>query len=339
MANSKYLFVRLDRIGDLVLTLPSDQVLSSADVTWAISKNLDFLAKASVPPRKTLLLEKQFQPGFRSLVEWIKKEQPQGIIIFNGPWWVYFAAFIYRIPLRGGVKSRWYSFLFLNRGIRQKRSLSQKNELDYNLDLVQSVLQIKSQENTPPLRIEADQNTSKTFAHRFGLVPLSYVIIHPGMGGSAENWPLEKWETLIRKAVLKFSVVITGTSIDESWLFPLKKKLADLPQIHWLDEKLNANELLSAMKGASAVVAPSTGVVHLAASLGVKTIGIYSPVRVQAPKRWGPLGPQVSVHVPQVSCPGHFKCHMQECQYYNCMDQISVESVLAQIGVPGELSV
>jgi ADP-heptose:LPS heptosyltransferase len=49
------------------------------------------------------------------------------------------------------------------------------------------------------------------------------------------------------------------------------------------------------------VIAPSTGVLHLAASLGTVSVGIYSPRRVEHPRRWGPKGIHTVYLVPQVA--------------------------------------
>jgi len=48
-ANQRLLFVRLDRIGDLVLTLPVDSAVEGADVDWWIPQRLGFVAMLSQP--------------------------------------------------------------------------------------------------------------------------------------------------------------------------------------------------------------------------------------------------------------------------------------------------
>ena len=56
----KVVLIRLDKIGDLISTLPSDQTayLSGADVTWVISKGLAFITQAAQPRRKFIELDK-----------------------------------------------------------------------------------------------------------------------------------------------------------------------------------------------------------------------------------------------------------------------------------------
>ena len=72
---------------------------------------------------------------------------------------------------------------------------------------------------------------------------------------------------------------------------------------------------------ARSVVAPSTGVLHLAAALGVPAIGIYSPLKVEHPRRWAPRGPRATFLVPDESA----------LTGPELMDQITVPAVRARV--------
>jgi ADP-heptose:LPS heptosyltransferase len=85
-------------------------------------------------------------------------------------------------------------------------------------------------------------------------------------------------------------VVITGTAQDEPYLAPLRKQLSQSSSdLLWLDGKLSPQELLFILSKARLVVAPSTGVLHLAASLGTPCVGLYADEPAFHPKRWGPF--------------------------------------------------
>jgi len=67
--------------------------------------------------------------------------------------------------------------------------------------------------------------------------------------------------------------------------------------------------------------------------LGVKVIGLYSPIRVQSVFRWGPWSKdpkKSSAQVPQVVCGETFKCSLQKCPYYECMGKIPVADIVEQ---------
>jgi ADP-heptose:LPS heptosyltransferase len=302
--SKKALLIRLDRIGDLVLTLPADQqpALRDYECTWYISKGLGFVAQHSQPPRHFVEWKKEFSfSQFFAFLKSVRELKPDLSVSFQSPAWVMIALFIARVPLRIGVLSRWPSFLFLNRGIRQKRSQVLHHELEYNHLLVHEGLKDPSPVTFPYLKLQAHGATSGAISTRPDALALPYVIVHPGMAGSALNWPRSHYKELIEKLSRNISVVITGTATDQAILWPLKKDLNLVKNIIWLDGKLSGSELLSVISKAQALFAPSTGVIHLAASLGIPTYGVYSPIKVETAKRWGPRGPDVHTFTPDMS--------------------------------------
>jgi ADP-heptose:LPS heptosyltransferase len=141
----KVLLIRLDKIGDLICTLPADQVLDENvyDVTWVVQKGLGSIVDLGVKHRNYIELDKNnIKQAREKLNSLIKVLKPDIAVSFQCPWWVNFELFKAGVPVRSGVKSQWHSFLFLNKAIRQKRSLAEKHELEYNLELLYKTLDI-----------------------------------------------------------------------------------------------------------------------------------------------------------------------------------------------------
>ena len=132
----------MDKIGDLVLTLPVDQILDSQDKTvWFITQGLEFFPENATPKRQFISFKKQYNwSEFKRMVKEIKNLKPDRAIVFQAPWWVGLALWASAVPLRVGVRSKWHSFLFFNKSLRQKRSKAQKHEAQYGLELVKSAL-------------------------------------------------------------------------------------------------------------------------------------------------------------------------------------------------------
>lgn len=288
----RVLLVRMDKIGDLILAIPTDQTpaLEGWEPTWLISKGCAFIPTHSVPPRRFFETEKSFSwSAFGDLYKKIRQLNPDLAIVLYAPWWIGLALWCAGVKRRFARRSRWHSWLFYNLGLRQSRKHGEHHETELNQELVEAALHHakSSLPMVPALRLEAPQQSLEPW----GLSPKGYFVVHPGMAGSALNWPSEKWAELITVLVKKGPVAITGTSSDRAYTEPLRPLLSDLPGVVWLTEKLNINELLFLLSQAKAVIAPSTGVLHLGASLGVPSVGIYSPIAVQRPTRWGPRGP------------------------------------------------
>lgn len=323
----KIVLIRLDRIGDLVCTLPVDQILHSDqyDFMWVINKGLGFIIDYSEPNRKYLELDlKKKWQSFWTLFRFFKINQFDHAILFHTPWWVSLCAFIAGVNKRSGPASKWHT-IFLNNWIRQKRSQSTKHEADYNFELLVKALGTNTSAPTPILKLT--NNDTKPLS-KLKVKPKEYFVFHPGMSGSALNWPMSKYESLILQTIdlYKLPILISGTNADDFYLKQISH-LKSNPSIIWAQGLLTPVELISVLQNARAVLAPSTGVAHLAASTGTPTIGLYSPVPVQSKIRWGQRGNMVSHVFPQVMCPIHFKCIKEKCKHFNCMNKIEVDQV------------
>ena len=327
------LFVRVDRIGDLVLSLPADGKFGEIenegerDVDWWISEGLGFVADHAVPRRRVreMKAKVRFQE-FKTILREVKARKYQTAVVLHAPWWMTALLWLARVPTRVGPRSQWHSFLFLNKGVRQKRSLAEASEFEYNMR-VMDTLADRPTILREPLKLAVDSDWKAQTLKKFDLTNHKYSVVHPGMGGSARNWPTSHYISWIQEASKEETIVITGTATDEPILDPIRQALEGARGVVWLNGKLSGPQLLHVLDGARCVLAPSTGVAHLAASLGRPVIGLYSPVKVQHPTRWAPQGEAVQVLVPEVECPGKKACVGQTCPHYDCMNRISLESV------------
>ena len=74
------------------------------------------------------------------------------------------------------------------------------------------------------------------------------------------------------------------------------------------------------------MIAASTGPLHVAAALGKKAIGIYSPKRPIHPGRWMPLGNQAKYIVYDMICEDCL--NTKDC---DCIEDIPVQGVFELI--------
>jgi len=326
----KTALIRIDKIGDLVATLPVDQAacLAGRDVLWVVNENVRFLCELAEPRRQSLSLSSgSGWSAFTQMRKIFRDTAFDEVIVFYAPWWVSLAAWLAKIPMRAGRLSQWHSFLFFNRGLRQSRSNSEMHEADYNWELLHFALeQKKPSRDLPFLHIKAPQH--RQLLEKLHLSLANFVVVHPGMAGSALNWPQTHYNKLIETLVETTTVVITGTAADGPWLTSLEPLWKNHPRVRWVVGQLKIEELIYLLQSAKNVVAPSTGILHIAVSAGTQSVGIYSPVKAHHPKRWGPRGLGVTVLTPDVNCPAKISCLTDQCPEHPCMKTISVEQVL-----------
>jgi ADP-heptose:LPS heptosyltransferase len=119
-------------------------------------------------------------------------------------------------------------------------------------------------------------------------------------------------------------VFVTGTKEEET---QINEFLARHPEAVNLCGKLSLKELAAFISESYALVAASTGPLHIAAALGIKAIGLFAPMRPIHPGRWAPLGKQAEFVVLDKNCNDCRKGG--DCK---CMKSIQADEVYRLLG-------
>lgn len=300
---------RSDSIGDIVLAMPVAGLLKKhfPDIRIAL------LGRSYT---KDITLACEHIDYFIDYEDFISKEvlidgkKPQVIIhlITN-------SATAYRakqigIPVRIGTCTRLYHWFTCNRLVLLMRKKSPLHEAQLNLKLLK------------PLKISKPVSLTE-IVNYFGLTRLQNLspdyqtlidpekynlIIHPKSRGNAREWPLEHFVSLINMLDEKqYKVFLSGVESELPYIQAIADKVKRNVTI--LAGKINLAQFISFINQSDAVVANSTGPVHVAAALGKDVIGIYPPLKPKDPGRWGPIGPNAHVMVLQKDC--------RDCQHTN----------------------
>jgi len=313
MEINKILAVRDDRMGDFILTLPAIHALQeafpSARLTVAVSPIVYPLAVRVLPGKNVF----SHAGSFSKFYSFLKSESFDLVVFFRPRLGTALGAFLAGIPKRLGTGYRGYSFLY-NFKHFEHRHTAEKQEAEYSIGLLKPLGIEKS------LRfdtINIDVKEAEGAAKKFGLdLSKNWVAVHSGSGGSSPNWPKKNYVELARKlSEAGFSVLWTGSVPELQGVDELGVSLAGKTEI-W--------DLACLYSRCKLVVAPSTGPLHLATLVGTPVVGIYSPVRVNLPRRWGPLGPNAKTLVPPVP---ECSCKAGACRRGDCMELLAVERV------------
>lgn len=145
------------------------------------------------------------------------------------------------------------------------------------------------------------------------------VILHPKSQGSAVEWGVNRFAEL-GQALFKagFAVYYTGTEKEaESFRHLIPPGCVDTTG------KLSLSELITLIHHADALVAASTGPLHIAGLLGKRAVGLFAPRRPIHPGRWRPLGSRSTTLVFDENCA---VCAAgKPCK---CIEQIRVQRVI-----------
>jgi ADP-heptose:LPS heptosyltransferase len=150
------------------------------------------------------------------------------------------------------------------------------------------------------------------------------IVFVPGASrrGAIKRWPLRHWITLARmlkdRYELRWSL---GPEEEElrDWL-PVESGVSALPnQSLW--------ELAATIRQADCVIAPDTGLLHMAVVLGVRVIGVYGasdPIIAGLPEGSG------EILRTGIACS---PCRERGCQRRQCMEDLDPEFVAARLGI------
>jgi ADP-heptose:LPS heptosyltransferase len=114
--------------------------------------------------------------------------------------------------------------------------------------------------------------------------------VHPGVGNELRQWPEEHFASLIDLLVndLKAAVVVIGAGNEEQVAKRVLDKVTFPQHVLSLVGKTKIKDLPYLLRACSLYVGNNSGPKHLAAALGVPTVGVHSAV-VDAVE-WAPLG-------------------------------------------------
>jgi ADP-heptose:LPS heptosyltransferase len=350
--------IRADRLGDLVLSTPVFQALRRATPAKEVFALVHINALPLVEHNPYLSGIIAYDPkvahrgiaGLFRLVRELRKYRFDGVVLLQVQFKLALAVFLARIKKRVGPLSKLYSYLLFNGGLRQKRSRVEMHEADYNLMLLRAFgVRIPSRQYDPEIVVDANaKERVRTWLKDAGLnwQDDPFVLVHPGMGGSALNWPEGYYLDLVYLLTQRGKNVLLGGGtndmavldrIESGVLDRLKEKSVQgsfkgrLLRYQSSEGYAGLSDYIALVSMAQVIVAPSTGPLHIACALGRPTVSFYPPIRVQSALRWGPYVHDDSAHavfVPDALCGRDYKCAGAKCAYYFCMERLSVEDAV-----------
>ncbi len=299
MTPSSIIISRTDSIGDVVLTLPMCGIIKRK---WPHVK-IFFLAKAYTEAivhscehvDEFMNWDKISQGSPASQIAEFQKKKADVIIHVFPRKEILWIAKRAHIPWRVATAGRIYTISKCNKLVFFSRKKSALHESQLNLKLLK------------PLGIETEMDKSALipfygFTRRnasadavaddyLRTLPAGRkkIILHPLSKGSAAEWSLADFDQLATMLIdAGYEVIITGTKEEGARLREVIN--ADRSGLHDTTGRFSLEELVALIGKCDALVAASTGPLHIAAASGILAVGLFSPKRPIHPGRWAPLG-------------------------------------------------
>jgi len=289
------LFIRSDRFGEFVLSLPAIKLvkanfpeskiyLLAQKNNLELVKNIDFV---------DYFLEYNsecfsgYKGAFR-LAKLFKTENIDTVVILNPKKEFHLASILAKIKVRIGYQRKWG--FCLNRKIKDEKFSESKHEVEYNIDLVNLIC-----ENTyiPDVDLKVDEC--------FNLDCLSgkliigkdekLFVIHPFTSDRVKKIDILFWQKLITEIRKNFQekIVIIGSQDEKQQAEVLAMQLS----VDNITGSLSLYNLaLFLKKYCRTFIGLDSGPLHLASLLKLPVVGLFKTTN---PVRWGPFNTQCLV--------------------------------------------
>jgi ADP-heptose:LPS heptosyltransferase len=228
------------------------------------------------------------------------------------------------IKMRIGTTGRIFHWRYCNKLVKFTRKRSDLHEAQLNLKLLKP-LSLPTESNFEELisltgftKLPAISEKVKSLIDNEKI----NLILHPKSKGSAIEWGLENFNSLINILPKdRYHIFISGTDQDEKSIGDAIS--FDQENVTSLLGKLSLDEFISFISLSDGLVAASTGPLHIAAAMNKLSIGLYSPRRPIHPGRWRPIGSKAIAVVNDENCE---KCGRGES--CDCMLKIEPQRIV-----------
>ena len=291
--------LRLDRIGDLITTLPAlrelkrrlpEARLELAVGRWnrAIAEGLDFVDSVRVIDMPWASWERRAR--YRDALAELRACRADMMIDFQGDVRVLAMMSMAQPRFRVGYADTGGGYLLTHRG-RWDESISWYRQ---NMELVTRLFGgPTAPASVEPVNFltEADREAlrERLVAKGLGVSPRSKPLIgvHPSAGRGIKQWSVERFSELIRLAQHEADVVVTGAKADASLVEAITSRLKpDERPLTWIDEG-SLRSFAALIENLDVFVTGDTGPMHIAQAVGCRSVALFGP---SDPKRFGAEG-------------------------------------------------
>ena len=243
-------------------------------------------------------------------------------------WQMFFSGINNRI----GVGRKLYEVITFMKSVSRNNYKPLRHEADYCMDLGRAI-GVKSDNIKPEIFLKDEEKLNgKIILLSLGSNETGKkIIIHTGSGKSSRNWSEDKYFELIRKLLYELNdIEIILTAKEMSGEF--RKKVFDLKygKIIFADDKISRlRDLICIISYADLLIASSTGPLHIASALDIKTIGLFCHRNMNCAKHWGALvSKAVNLEVSSEYCDSNCSPDKENCNFEN---GISISDVINNV--------
>lgn len=337
--NLKILIIRLDRIGDVVLSLPAVQAIRRRFPNAHIAMMVRPYAQSVVSGNPWIdevipyYYEKRGRHssilGNLRFMREIVNRRFDVAFIFHPGHRSHLIPFFTGIPYRIGFQKGLDSFLLTKR-IPDRCHEGLKHESEYILDIVRAfgVDTNFEKELVWPVFTEDELLAQDLFTAKGWSEGAPFIAIHPGASCASKRWPQESFSEVGARVLRETSlnIVLVGGNEDKEAAHTIETECGDRTRVLNLAGQLTLKQLAAVLKKASVLVSNDSGPAHVAAAVGTRTLCIFGRNEPGlSSRRWRTLGQGHQIIQKDVGC---VTCLAHRCTIdFECLKAVSSDNV------------
>lgn len=332
--NKKILIVRLDRMGDVVLSTPVIKTVREAYpdsyIAFMVRPVCRDIVEGSPYLDEVIIYDKEGGEkgliGNAKFILGLKRKKFDTAIVLHPTTRTHLVAFLAGIRERVGY-DRKMGFLLTKR-IPHLKHLGLRHEIDYTLDLLRYIgLEPKVKELYMPINSRSEEKVADIFKRHGVKESDKVVVINPSASCVSKRWSAERFAKVADKLAEHRGariIIISGVSdknFGDNVANAMRKSRVNL------SGKTSVGDVASLLKHSSLFISNDSGPVHIACAVGTPVIAIFGRSdRGLSPLRWGPTGEGDIVLHKDAGCG---LCLAHNCKSgFKCLKAVTVEDVL-----------
>lgn len=330
----RILLVRLDRIGDVLLSTPVIKAVRDAYPDAYIAMMVRPYAREIVEgnPNLNEVIVYDRDGDHRGLVGNIRFTQELRGRKFDIAIALHPTTRTHAILRAAGIPERIgydrKAGFLLTKRIPHTKQYGMKHEIDYALDMLRYIgIEPKSRELYMPVKSASEEKVERILRDNGVTASDVLIAINPGASCASKRWSVENFAAVANGIAERFGakVVVLSGSADKKHA----ERLASLMTrgaIN-LSGRTSVGDIASVLRRCRLFISNDSGPVHISCAIGTPVIAIFGRSdRGLSPKRWGPSGKRDAVLHGDAGCE---ICYAHNCRSgYKCLDTISVDDVI-----------
>lgn len=328
-ALNRILFIRLRRIGDIVMTTPAltavKKSIPEAEISYIIEAPYQTLLEGHPCIKNLIVIPEGLKTrDFISFLKKIRHQSFDAVLDLHGGPRAFWICLFTRSPRKIGYKVKYKNFMY---DIRIPRSYGNKqiHSVENHINLVKALgIQVPE---IPPLSLPQANPSEKErvaqFLSSFTKPENKIIVLHIGAGNRFRDWGQDNFIRLIdlfaRTSHIEFILIGSNKDLDRQSKIEKNTAVPVLP----LAGKLNFRELKELIHCSSLFIGPDSGPMHIAAATSTPIIALFGPT---LPAHFSPWKAEAKIIRKEYDC---IPCKQVECKHkdYRCLQSIRPEEI------------